>query len=127
LGGHGDIVASVKFRHAAALAAIGWYMIAPPVTRDTSNEPSALIGRSHADLSAPLSTWRIVKSFDSARDCEKRLAEENSNAKNFAWLGLRTKEMNDQASAGAGWMPQDVLEEITNQHCVASDDPRLAK
>jgi len=53
----------MKPRHAAALALVGWYLMAPPrFPKDKS--PYAL------DASAPLSRWHSINSFDSAVECK---------------------------------------------------------
>jgi hypothetical protein len=90
--------------HAAALALIGWYLLLPPV--DTENNP-------RTDL--PISEYRQVQSYDTARDCEaakdKFLKEYRTNAEKPGgrefWLG----------------MDASVVEGL----CVSSDDPRLGK
>ncbi len=53
----------MKLRHAAALALVGWYLMAPPMPVD--GQGSARILRN-----APLRNWTLVRSFDSARNCE---------------------------------------------------------
>ncbi|MGC2441973.1 hypothetical protein [Candidatus Binatus sp.] len=86
----------MNLRHAAALALVGWYLMMPPVTPD---------GR--VQKSAPLSTWEITSSYDTADDCEKvRLVSSgwmaNSNG--------QKREHTPRADAEA---------------CVSTDDPRL--
>jgi len=51
---------SMKPRHAAALALIGWYLMAPPMDQQTHK----------VKLDAPLSEFMVWKSFDTARECE---------------------------------------------------------
>ena len=46
-------------RHAAALALVGWYLMAPPLYHDHT-----------ADLDAPIGSWMILSSYDNASDCE---------------------------------------------------------
>jgi hypothetical protein len=54
----------VRFRHATALALVGWYLLAPPSI--------GAGGRTYApDPNAPLTLWTEVASFSSQRDCEK--------------------------------------------------------
>ena len=48
----------MKLRHAAALALVGWYLMAPLQT------------------GAPISKWASVRSFDSPAGCEDFLAAE---------------------------------------------------
>jgi hypothetical protein len=49
----------MNLRHAAALALIGWYLMAPPYG-DTRPK-------------IPLSEWDTQRVFDSARDCDEVL------------------------------------------------------
>ena len=62
-------------RHAAALALVGWYLMVPPAER----------GGKQLDYHAPLSTWSIMQSFDTAQSCEafvqKSLKERTTNQK----------------------------------------------
>jgi hypothetical protein len=48
----------MKLRN-AALALVGWYLMLPPLP---NHQP---------DTTAPLQTWEIWRSFDSATDCEQ--------------------------------------------------------
>jgi hypothetical protein len=50
----------MKLSHAAALALVGWYLMAPPV-----HAPNHKV-----DFHAPLAKWTILGSFDKAEDCE---------------------------------------------------------
>jgi hypothetical protein len=90
-----------EWKHwANAVVALGWYLMLPPGAPNAPN------------FSAPLSQWEISASFDSADACEKmRLARAG---RYFARsLGLTKNPHPTQ---------QDYL-----AHCVATDDPRLAK
>lgn len=50
-------------RHAAALALVGWYLMAPPMSH-------------HAiDANAPLSQWAVIGSYDTANECMNWLFE----------------------------------------------------
>ncbi len=55
----------MKFRHAAALALIGWYVIVPPAP----------------DPTLPLSQWRVVHESGSNLDCRVRALMARVNAK----------------------------------------------
>ena len=48
----------MNFRHAAALALVGWYLMIPSVT------PSGY------DNAAPLGKWFVYGGYDSAHECE---------------------------------------------------------
>ena len=88
----------MNFRHAAALALAGWYLMGPPFVN----------GR--ADLKASLSRWTTLGSYDSAEQCEEdRQALQRAGS---AW-----HRPDPDLSAKA----------MTLMRCVASDDPRLAK
>jgi len=65
----------MKFRHAAALALVGWYLMVPPQTR------TWWIGPERYDDDASLSRWTIERSFDKAEACEAaRLATQEQAA-----------------------------------------------
>jgi len=102
---------SIKLRHTAAIALLGWYLMTPPLNNV-----------SYPDSDAPLKSWHLEKSFDSARECEagrydpyvaaaqteKRLLAEHPEIKQGVDNYLRTRQ-NELAAA----------------KCIASDDPRL--
>ena len=56
----------MNVRQAAALALLGWYLMAPPI-----NERIGL------DLGAPLSQWQALASFDTAAECKASLKAKN--------------------------------------------------
>jgi hypothetical protein len=85
-------------RHAAALAFVGWYLLAPAAYPATN-------GMLRWDAAAPLSRWKVVKSFDSATQCEaERLKRQ------------RAVEIENKTSV------RDFVESF---QCIASDDRRL--
>ena len=106
----------MNLRHAAALALVGWYLVAPPIVHDP--------GRWHPNVVAPVNEWIVAKSFDSVADCEKRSEEDSKNAQDPQSLVSMTKQMNSMG-AGPVWHSDDLLMEMINEHCIASDDPRL--
>ncbi|HWN58602.1 MAG TPA: hypothetical protein VNO74_10910, partial [Methylomirabilota bacterium] len=55
---------SMKARHAAALALVGWYLMVPPIANN---------GRVDADV--PLLRWWKFEKLDSAQECETILLE----------------------------------------------------
>src|SRR5260370_27081450 len=109
---------SMTLRNAAALALVGWYLMMPPI-----NDKSLV-----AD--APLSTWKIVNSFDAAPDCENSRSSLLEQAKKTA-----SREENDlKATRGDRSNSQnlEILQQlyflqvvVPLQECIASDDPRL--
>ena len=52
-------------RHAAALALVGWYLMAPPPFPHAKS-PFAL------DDTRPLAQWKLINSFDTAAACKAR-------------------------------------------------------
>jgi hypothetical protein len=89
---------SMKLRHAAALALVGWYMIIPPTSRDYPM----------GNVNAPLTEWvKRPTLYRDKEECEHVLDRQTRlrNARNRQ-LQVRFKRQ---------WQ------------CVASDDPRLAK
>jgi hypothetical protein len=98
----------VNFRHAASLALVGWYLMAPPQSLDMSgvsraNAKTEVPKRvnEYAKLVAatPLSLWKTKNFFDTAEECKHQ------------------KNLDGEADS-ADW---------PFEKCIATDDPRLAK
>jgi hypothetical protein len=87
----------MKLRHGPAIALVGWYLMAPPPFSKAAS-PADL------DASAPLSHWRLVESYDTARECNAE-KDHMMDAGETPWL-------REVGQSGL---------------CIASDDPRLAK
>jgi hypothetical protein len=104
-------------RHTAALALVGWYLMLPPSVREDSwfYSGGLLAAVSHdlfgtgdqkvceqwakiADLTAPLSKWHEMASFDTLDSCE---------------------EARDRYAAVPGTQPENVAQ------CFATGDPLL--
>jgi hypothetical protein len=114
----------MNLRHAAALALIGWYLMAPPLSKD--GKPN---------LSAPLSQWNQTGGFDSAKACDnkresrRKLAAEALNEVQQEMEALPPS--NRPLSQSAPKVYQDdvfastfaVL--VAASRCIATDDPRL--
>ena len=74
----------MNFRHAAALALVGWYLMVPLRENDNSAK---------LRVDVPLADWVYVDSFDTAKECrnegvqeEKRYAKDNLEADEYgAW------------------------------------------
>ena len=64
----------MKPRHAAALALIGWYLIVPPLV----NAPYKI------DTEAPLTSWKVYRTFDTADECRKTLSSTQSKYRHTA-------------------------------------------
>jgi hypothetical protein len=82
----------MRLRHAAALALVGWYLMVPPFQRGGVN------------LDAPLRSWRLFGSYDTAKDCEDDHLEMVEKSKHAAPSGHLIIEL---------------------AQCIASDDLRL--
>ena len=72
---------------------LGWYLLAPPIVAVDYRTTTW-------DLNAPMSRWTVIKTFDSAMECEE-------------W----TASAEEQASESHPIFDVD--------RCVVSDDPRL--
>jgi hypothetical protein len=107
----------MKARHTAALALVGWYLMAPPSVREdswfcsggllatvshdlfgTGNQTVCEQWAKIADLNAPLSKWHEMGSFETSGACE---------------------ETRDRYAAVPGTQPENVAQ------CFATVDPRL--
>ncbi len=126
----------VKLRHAAALAAVGWYLMTPPPQPD----PATGLPNGGADVHASFRWWDNEGSFDSAKECR---AELERNIKFMMQLEakisrerhqteqqqLEDEDKHDHAAKlPKGWshgMRHFGLIAATHAECIASDDPRL--
>jgi hypothetical protein len=90
-----------KLRHAAALVLAGWYLMAPPL-----HMPAYRV-----DLSAPISAWDIIGSFNTASDC----------------MEILTKLKKQYPSALHSKKEKALHRRTDNSRCIATDDPRLKK
>jgi len=84
--------------YVAALASIGWYLMAPPI--DKQQMP----------ISTPMSGWIIFSSHDTATDCER--VKDNLESAAFA---------DAKRGKGLSWLDSEALHSM----CIATDDPRL--
>jgi hypothetical protein len=127
-------------RHAAALALVGWYLIAPPPL-DPRTQSSGLF----VDLSASVSKWDRLDTYESKAECEQRHREEVSKAKAEVETNDRevesykrdTAELQQQKpydfnKANAllirgmtGMLKVQATQRKLLSRCVATDDPRL--
>jgi hypothetical protein len=100
----------VKLRRPAALAIVGWYLMAPPA-KSTLPEQTT-----------PLSAWNVIQSFDSATDYQDaKERDQQTSDKEVAGVvnGLGPLPGHNEYQARLG----DRL--IRSAQCVATDDPRL--
>jgi hypothetical protein len=103
-------------RHVATLAFVGWYLMMPP---DSSRIPHSV------DMTAPLSRWSIVTSFDTSEKCEKALAELQSKNQDPIELDTTGKLRRFQKRQPPD--PALGIARAINAGCVESDDFRLKK
>jgi hypothetical protein len=99
----------MKFRGAAALALVGWYLIAPP--------PRSSDGV--IDPKAPLSYWQIVGRFDTLDECRTypdRLPEIMRGFYADHPEISESDKRNDDAATKSS---------LAKSQCLTTDDPRL--
>jgi hypothetical protein len=88
----------MRFRHAAALALVGWYLMLPPWVKYNT-----------FDASEPLSKWDHSASYDSAAECERVRS------------AMTDYYSHHPKADDADWF----LRLNATAQCVATDDPRL--
>jgi hypothetical protein len=106
---------SMKPRHASALALLGWYLMAPPVSTDG--------GKVFVDSRASVRKWtRIERIFGSSADCDKARIKFEKNAQNREYSNLE----------GAARMDANIDDQTIAEFkaarlmkCVPTDDPHL--
>jgi hypothetical protein len=110
----------MNLRNAAALALVGWYLMGPPIGPGWHFDRNwQLTERPWVRSQIPLNRWDILKSFDTAKECESFMIDLKEGKAtpdpDYPWFDL--KDPND---------PNDV-DTIRDTHlvCIASDDPRL--
>jgi hypothetical protein len=93
----------MNLRHAAALAVVGWYLLAPPLAgKEVHNE-------------WPLSSWTLLDSYDTAAECRAELEANQARM----MQGMKNQKLSSH--------DYDVgLRFAYGEQCIASDDPRLA-
>lgn len=107
---------ATKLGHAAALALVGWYLIAPPIN-------------SHGDIriDAPLAYWELEMSFISATGCESA----RNVLQNWAIEDKPRSEAQLEAAESAAegfsllFRPYQLEVRVPAAICIASNDPRL--
>ena len=101
----------MKPRHAAALALVGWYLMSPLGTNPLTK------GR-WFDKDAPLSTWYLERSFDTAEGCDRARQKKCDEASS------KIKTLSESHSIQASAHAQILAADKFNQ-CIETDDPRL--
>jgi hypothetical protein len=95
----------MKVQHAATLALIGWYLMIPPLV----DAPYKI------DTEAPLATWKVYQTFDTADECNKSLTAVKAKYEHTASAPLGTIEKGSRAFAL----------QMTFAQCVSSSNPNL--
>lgn len=107
--------AGMKPRHAAALALVGWYLMAPP----NKNEDT------------PISAWIVRRTYDSADACQAGLSKDRAQAAaklrqydSMTDLQRRNLEHNQEA------LDREIadnasIDESFRSACIEQGDPRL--
>jgi hypothetical protein len=95
----------MKPRHAAALALVGWYLMVPPLV----NAPYKI------DMEAPLTSWKLYQTLDTAEECNKALLSAQAKYKHTASAPIGSIKKGTRAFAL----------QMTFAQCVSSDDPGL--
>ena len=97
---------SMRSRHAAALALVGWYLMVAPSSRHFAFVPSA-----------PLPQWRLAGSFDTAAQCMKVRSK---------FIDRATDKVHPLGPDREALEYAGTRESVaTIFKCIASDDPRL--
>ncbi len=116
----------MKFRHAAALALVGWYLMVPPMAHEENWQPGG------PPTTAPLSEWFIWKPFDTADACEKAedalfwRASKNNGTDYHRWLAGRASSDDLLDEWSSTYSDNTALNAALRQsRCIATDDPRL--
>jgi hypothetical protein len=85
----------MNFRHATALALVGWYLIVPPMTYNTK-------AGLWVNFKAQPTDWTIIEKYKSKEDCMKALGGRDRLAERAGRLGdAQTKELWRQAISKA--------------------------
>ena|SRR5208337_381242 len=98
----------MNIRHAAALALVGWYLMAPPFHHKNTGVIDSV------ESEAPLSTWTLIDSFDTAAECR------SGHEKNIA-----AERLSGQSSHLSPEIEAVRVLAAFHAQCIATDDPRL--
>jgi len=97
----------MKATHIVGLALVAWYLMVPPLV----NEPFKI------DTEAPMSSWKVYRTFNTAEECKKSKSSAQSKYQHTVTAPSGTIKRGTRAFA---------LQMVFAQ-CVKSDDPSLAK
>jgi hypothetical protein len=106
---------AMRLFHVFMAAAVGWYLMAPPFSRDT-HEPIN---------DAPLSKWSFDSGYDSAAECQgAKAAKTKSLSAKFAKASPAPHNP-FRMHSGTAELARFLYMQILSARCVATDDPRL--
>jgi hypothetical protein len=97
----------MKANHIVGLALVAWYLMVPPLV----NEPYKI------DTEAPLTSWKVYQTFNTAEECKKSQSSGQSKYQHTATAPSGTIKRGTRAFAL----------QMVFALCVKSDDPGLAK
>lgn len=103
-----------KPRHATTLAPVVWYLMEPPILG--GNPP--IYETPRPELSAPLESWMVDDTFNTASQCGAALASVREVPGNLDVRKLNAEHLAQIQTSKKGPWP-------SSEQCVASDDPRL--
>lgn len=110
--------ASMKLRHAAAVALVGWYLLVPPLAINERFPPVF-------HFEQPISRWTVRGTYKSERRCRSALRRLPAKLKRLLEVKRPKDDMYD-----FGYLPPEYLDDTVDKlsgHavCVPSTDPRL--
>jgi hypothetical protein len=107
----------MKPRHAAALALVGWYLMAPPNKNDDT----------------PLSEWKVRRTYESAEACQAGLIKDREQAAaklrqydSMTDLQRRNLE-HSQEALDRQIADNAIIDAAFGSACIEEGDPRLKR
>jgi len=105
----------MKLRHAAALALLGWYLIAPQIVNPLGRKP-------YVDTHAKYRAWGVLHTFESQDKCKR--------ARRIAQVAAQNRiPISFSGPLPAWWQENNPpiywLVQQAEAECISTDDPRL--
>jgi hypothetical protein len=100
----------MNFRHTLALAAVGWYLMTPPIVKCGPHDDCPIGFHYRTIENAPLSSWHNIGSYDTAKGCH------DDHIAQMRFYGDKW--------ADKDWMERAMTALLDGQ-CISTDDPRL--
>jgi hypothetical protein len=95
----------MNLRHGSAIALVGWYLMVPPLV-DTPYK---------VDTEAPLTSWKVYQTFDTAEACNKSLSSTRAKYEHTAAAPIGGIKKGTRALAL----------QMVFARCVSNDNPNL--